>query len=374
VAALAISLLPLSSFAAVVGTGTASLTGTIRDFKGVNATGGSIGTTHPDFDQFNFGPLLDLQDKITAGTATLTDVQAVISSGVPVEYLPTQVDNLPPIPPFFPGGTFAIPGAQDQTHKVEPGIVGNTLGADNKPVYAGGSDASLHKSTSDATNFNKWYNDTPGTNLSTQHTIVLKDNGAGLFTFESSRTNDPGTGIGDDGVSDGGFFPIDGALGGNDGVDRQARAHNFSFTFEIHDTVSYKAGAAQVFNFTGDDDVWLFLKDQLVIDLGGVHNELNKSINLDDLASQLSLTDGEQVKFDFFYAERNQFNSDIKIQTSFFGTPEGGGGGGGGGGGDGGGGGGGGGAAVPLPPAAWTGLSMLAIGALSHVRRTRREM
>jgi fibro-slime domain-containing protein len=368
-------LLAANALAATVGTGTVSLTGTIRDFHGVNATstGGGI-STHPDFDQFNFGPLLDLQDKVTAGTATFTDVQNVINSGVPVEYLPTSVDNLPAFPPVFPGGTFNIPGAQDQTHKVEPGIVNTQLGGDNKPVYAGGSDASLHKSTSNAANFNQWWNDTTGVNLSTQHTITLKDIGNGISSFESSRTSDAGTGIGDDGTSDGGFFPIDNQLGGNDGVDRSNNPHNFSFTFEIHDNVTYKAGSGQTFDFTGDDDVWVFLKDQLVIDLGGVHNELSKSINLDNLASQLNLTDGEQVKFDFFYAERNQFNSDIKIQTSFFGTSEGGGDGGGGGGGDGGGGGGdGGGAAVPLPPAAWTGLGMFALGAISKLRRLRAQ-
>lgn len=324
-----------------------TLSGTIRDFKGVNATGGSL-STHPDFDQFNFGPLLDLQDVINGGGIPTSDQINDALAGVPEEYLP-------PIPIFAPNG-------QNQTEIVEPGIVGDSITPGGKPSYVGGTNSPpLHKSTSNAANFMQWYTDVAGVNQSRAIDLVLKDpDSNGVYTFEASRDSDS-----DDGDNDGGFFPIDGELGGNDGAARDGTPHNYSFTLEIHTTAAYAAGTGQTFSFKGDDDLWLFLGGQLVMDLGGVHNEVTGSVNLDDLAAQLGLNDGDDVPFDLFYAERNQFNSDLRIDTSFaFGEgPD-----------DGGGDGGGPGPGptpIPLPAAVWTGLAML--GSLAGVKRLRRR-
>ena len=171
----------------------------------------------------------------------------------------------------------------------ETGIVQTTLGIDDKPVYAKG-DGSTSPSTHGTANFNQWYNDVSGINMSTDLSLVLTETAPGSEIYR---------------YWDGSFFPIDGQLFGNEG-----NSHNYHFTMEIHSEFTYETG--QTFHFTGDDDLWAFVDGQLVMDLGGVHGAISGNIDLDTLG----LTPGETYDFDIFFAERHTTASNFKTETS----------------------------------------------------------
>ncbi|BAY60485.1 fibro-slime family protein [Calothrix brevissima NIES-22] len=182
------------------------------------------------------------------------------------------------------------PDFEGNVIKRDPGIVQSTLGADGKPVYAGNPKT---LTTSGKTNFDQWYRDTPGVNLSQQYSITLDDsNTPGFFSYSNKQ-----------------FFPIDNQLFGN-----ERRSHNYHFTYEIASQFTYRGG--ETLKFSGDDDVWVFLNKELVLDLGGVHGELEESVNLDELANALKITKGKTYDFNLFFAERRTNQSRFTLTTS----------------------------------------------------------
>ncbi len=171
---------------------------------------------------------------------------------------------------------------------VDPGIVQSMLGGDGKPVYAGGTSGT----TTGQANFDQWYRDVAGVNLSIPIEIALADQGDGTYVYD-----DPA------------FFPIDGQGLGNEG-----NAHNYHFTLELHTQFTYQGG--EVFTFRGDDDLFTFVNGRLGIDLGGVHGPLEGSIDLDAMAGALGIVPGGTYDLDFFFAERHTSESNFRIETT----------------------------------------------------------
>lgn len=168
------------------------------------------------------------------------------------------------------------------------GIVQGALGADGKPVY---NAADFNPSVTSAASFYQWYHDDPSVNRTGSITITLDPLTATTYRFSS---ND--------------FFPIDGALLG-----QSMNGHNFGFTTEFHTMFTFNTANNDVFSFTGDDDVFVFINGQLVIDLGGVHGPESASVALNSIAG---LADGSDYRLDIFQAERHTTGSNFTMTTS----------------------------------------------------------
>ena len=243
------------------------LTATIRDFKASGDPGG-----HPDFEAY-------------MGTTRIGHVNETLGSdGKPVFKSPYGVE--------------IVQEYKDKNgNNIFPNLYNASLGD-----KAGVLQMMTDKKITSQTSFDQWYRDVPGVNVSRSVDLTLNlDPLTGTYVFDSAQ-DEPYK-------SRGGFYPINGELYGN----YASTGKNYHFTTELVTEFDYTRGKGDIFKFTGDDDVWVFIGGRLVIDLGSMHPKREQTIDVDRLAW---LQDGNRYTLHVFHAERHTVESNFRIETT----------------------------------------------------------
>ncbi|KNC51446.1 fibro-slime family protein [Thecamonas trahens ATCC 50062] len=203
---------------------------------------------------------------------------------------------------------------------VDCGAVEDELGEDRKPIMWGGKTATgkfLDRPCPQAGTgrprrveyFQNFFRDVPGVNIRIPIQLKFEEQppGSGIFVFDRNKD---ATGINQ-------YFPVDG-LGWGADVRRLGffgNVRNFLFTTEIHAEFVYR-GDNEFFNFAGDDDVWVFVNNKLVVDVGGLHSQRTGAVNLTNIAGKLGLVPGERYPVFVGIAERHSTQSNCRIETT----------------------------------------------------------
>ena len=136
-----------------------------------------------------------------------------------------------------------------------------------------------------------------------------------------------------------GYFPFNNVNKANEKQHNLGFGTKYEMTFKLQsdgcvgvvdengndlDTNDYKSRVHTIFEFEGDDDLWVFIDGKLAMDIGGIHQPTNGTINF--TTQKVMVNGSQQTGFDFsqlydgnkhtlqvFYIERGGCDSNCKI-------------------------------------------------------------
>jgi fibro-slime domain-containing protein len=187
---------------------------------------------------------------------------------------------------------FGAPLPEAVTDRGDPGIVQPTLGPDDTPVYNGHPTT---PTTSGAANFYEWFHD-GSVSMTTFIPLSFGPSASDPTTYASHNPD---------------FFPGDNQLFGNETV--RGRSHNYYFTVAVALQFRYRGG--ETFHLASDDDSWMFINRQLAVDLGGPHEVLRGSVDLDANRGKLGISVGQIYTMNVFYADRYAFSAVLDVDV-----------------------------------------------------------
>lgn len=183
-------------------------------------------------------------------------------------------------------------------------VVASLLGSDRKPVYRAPTNA---LPTFGKEYFDQWYRDVPGVNVDVSYPLILTRNADGEYEYDCRKTGVIDTSTG---TTRRVFLPIDDGTAFATPFGNQGSPHNYAFTGELHARFVYPGqGSLRV---RADDDLYVFIDSNLVIDLGGIHGAVGNELDL----SALGLNTGQEYTLSLFYAERAGKTGDLLLSTS----------------------------------------------------------
>ena len=191
---------------------------------------------------------------------------------------------------------------------IEKGLVDFDLGEDYLPVARNGK-LTPNRGTGD---MKKWFESVEGQNASFTGSLKMNYRAEGAeFSFYQDN-----------------FYPLDGLeFSAADEVNRDGHNHLFTMNFAVPFTVL--ASGNESFEITADDDTFVFVGNNLAIDMGGVHGATTGKFKINDKGEVYTSVEGEDFAYSgitveagagsivrIFHADRDSAESVFKVRLT----------------------------------------------------------